>query len=71
MLVGCSTKNADGAFKTRMTMVGQFVCYCLQDDKSGGDASTLFTVSADPMQGLEPARPKDFVIFVNLVDFCR
>ncbi|KAK2178223.1 hypothetical protein NP493_553g02004 [Ridgeia piscesae] len=40
------------------------------DDNSGGDASTHFTVSSDPMQGLEPARPKDFVIFVNLVDFC-
>ncbi|KAI0227633.1 DNA-dependent protein kinase catalytic subunit [Lamellibrachia satsuma] len=39
-------------------------------DEGGGDSSALFTVSSDPMQGLEAAKPKDFVIFINLVDFC-
>lgn len=28
-------------------------------------------VSSDPVHGLNATKPSDFVIFINLVDFCR
>ena len=28
-------------------------------------------VTSDPELGLEPAVPKDFQVFINLVDLCR
>ena len=28
-------------------------------------------ISTDPIFGLQATKPKDFVVFINLVDFCR
>lgn len=35
------------------------------------DASAEFMPSSDPTANLIPNKPKDFIAFINLVDFCR
>ncbi|XP_077979786.1 DNA-dependent protein kinase catalytic subunit-like [Glandiceps talaboti] len=35
------------------------------------DVSTSSDVASDPAASLKPVKPKDFQIFINLVDFCR
>ena len=35
------------------------------------DMASPVTVTSDPIQGFHAARPKDFVIFINLVDFSK
>ena len=38
---------------------------------SAADGASDGDVFSDPVHGLHASTPKDFVIFINLVDFCR
>nr|XP_006812076.1 PREDICTED: DNA-dependent protein kinase catalytic subunit-like [Saccoglossus kowalevskii] len=38
---------------------------------SDGRSSPVTDLSSDPSSGLTPSKPKDFQIFINLVEFCR
>ncbi|NXA73861.1 PRKDC kinase, partial [Thryothorus ludovicianus] len=42
---------------------------CEQDENTGD--SVLVGPSSDPASNLQPARPIDFIAFINLVEFCR
>ena len=43
-----------------------------QPSTSTGDGSNqVDDVSSDPVSGLQAAKPKDFIIFINMVDFAR
>ncbi|XP_061175418.1 DNA-dependent protein kinase catalytic subunit-like [Saccostrea echinata] len=39
--------------------------------QEGSSADDPQDVSSDPLHGMQPSKPKDFQIFINLVDFCR
>ncbi|KAK9971873.1 hypothetical protein ABG768_025216 [Culter alburnus] len=39
-------------------------------DEAQSDASAEFMPSSDPTANLMPNKPKDFIAFINLVDFC-
>ena len=41
------------------------------DDSSDVADNMDAGVSSDPVIGKQAAKPKDIVVFVNLVDFCR
>ena len=43
-----------------------------QASTSGGVTSDLEgSTSSDPLEGLQPTKPKDFQVFINLVDFTK
>ncbi|PIK41531.1 putative DNA-dependent protein kinase catalytic subunit [Apostichopus japonicus] len=43
----------------------------IQGEVSNADTNTSLLSSSDPVLGLQAAKPRDFQIFINLVDFCR
>lgn len=46
----------------------------LADDKSRLSADVTdveIGISSDPVTGKQASKPKDIVVFINLVDFCR
>ena len=44
-----------------------------EDDEGASDTlqESMSAITADPVYGLQASKPSDFVIFINLVDFCR
>ena len=43
----------------------------LDASTSSDQSESSIEAFSDPVHGLHASKPKDFVIFINLVDFCR
>lgn len=60
-----------------LSRVLDVVAFCIVQTEAGNvsdlssDAADDAGVSSDPVIGKLAAKPKDIVVFVNLVDFCR
>lgn len=59
-----------------MCLDKSFTILLQMDDGAAPSTSTDTTDSngdatADPLSGIQAKKPKDFQVFINLVDFCR
>ena len=43
----------------------------LDASTSSDQSESSIEAFSDPVHGLHASKPKDFVVFINLVDFCR
>lgn len=56
-----------------LSVLSQIQCSCFNvyfQDENETD-SALVGPTSDPASNLQPAKPTDFIAFINLVEFCR